>query len=77
MTSYHAFDELHENTTAAIIEVGFLNLDRELLTQHPDRSAQGIVDGVMCFLNNEEIPFASTPQATGEATPAETPPTAP
>lgn len=77
MTSYHAFDELHEDTTAAIIEVGFLNLDRELLTQHPDRAAQGIVDGVMCFLNNEEIPFASTPEATGEATPAETPPTAP
>jgi len=77
MTSYHAFDELHEDTTAAIIEVGFLNLDRDLLTQHPDRAAQGIVDGVMCFLNNEEIPFASTPQATGEATPAETPPTAP
>lgn len=77
MTSYHAFDELHEDTTAAIIEVGFLNLDRELLTQHPDRAAQGIVDGVMCFLNNEEIPFASTPQATGEATPAETPQTAP
>ena len=27
MTSYHAFNELHEDTTAAIIEVGFLDLD--------------------------------------------------
>jgi N-acetylmuramoyl-L-alanine amidase len=77
MTSYHAFDEINEDTTAAIIEVGFLNLDRELLTRHPDRVAQGIVDGIMCFLDNEEIPFATTPQATGEATPSETPQTAP
>ena len=73
MTSYHAFDEIHEDTTAAIIEVGFLNLDRNLLTQHPDRVAQGIVDGVMCFLNNEEIPFFTTPEATGEGASIETP----
>ncbi len=66
MTSYHAFDEINENTTAAIIEVGFLNLDRELLTQRTDRVAQGIVDGLLCYLNNEEIPFAATPQTTAQ-----------
>ena len=33
MSSYHAFDEISVDTTAAIIEVGFLNLDRQLLTQ--------------------------------------------
>lgn len=68
MTSYHAFDEIDQDTTAAIVEVGFLNLDREMLTQKTDRVAQGIIDGILCYLNNEEIPFASTPQTTAEAT---------
>ncbi len=69
MTSYHAFDEINENTTAAIIEVGFLNLDREMLTQRTDRVAQGIIDGLLCYLNNEEIPFAATPQTTPQEAP--------
>jgi len=55
MTSYHAFSEIDENTPAAIIETGFLNLDREFLTQNPDIAAKGIVAGILCFLNNEEI----------------------
>lgn len=55
MTSYHAFSEINENTPAAIIEVGFLNLDRALLTQKPDLLARGITDGIICFLNNENI----------------------
>ncbi len=59
MTSYHAFSEIDENTPAAIIEVGFLNLDRTILTQKPDIIAQGIVAGIVCFLNNENI--TSTP----------------
>ena len=55
MTSYHAFGEINENTPAAIIETGFLNLDREFLTQHPELAAQGIVSGIICFMKNEEI----------------------
>jgi N-acetylmuramoyl-L-alanine amidase len=55
MTSYHAFDEIHESTTAVIIEVGFLNLDRQILTQHPDLIAEGIISGLKCFINNEDI----------------------
>jgi len=54
MTSYHAFDEIHVETTAAIIEVGFLNLDRQLLTTQPDRIAEGIGQGVLCFIRNED-----------------------
>ncbi len=73
MTSYHAFDELDPDTTAAIIEVGFLNLDRVVLTQHPDRVAQGIIDGIMCYLNNEEIPFSLTAEPTPQETPLATP----
>ncbi len=58
MTDYHAFEEIHESTTAAIIETGFLNLDRNFLTEQSDIVAQGIVDGILCYLNNESI---STP----------------
>ncbi|KAA3644975.1 MAG: hypothetical protein DWQ07_16370 [Chloroflexi bacterium] len=55
MTSYHAFDEIHFETTAAIIEIGFMNLDRQILTQNPDLIAQGVADGVLCFIRNESV----------------------
>jgi len=55
MTSYHAFDEINNETTAMIIEVGFMNLDRQLLTQKPEVIAQGIADGILCFINNESV----------------------
>ena len=55
MTSYHAFDEINQETTAAIIEIGFLNLDRKMLTKHPDLVASGITQGILCFVKNENI----------------------
>jgi len=55
MTNYHAFDEIHTETTAAIIETGFLNLDRQLLTEEPDKVAQGIVNGLLCYIRNENV----------------------
>ena len=53
MTDYHSFREIHPLTPAAIIELGFLRDDRELLTKEPDVLAQGIAEGIMCFLNGE------------------------
>jgi N-acetylmuramoyl-L-alanine amidase len=55
MTSYHAFDEINENTPASIIETGFLNLDRQILTQEPERVARGVAEGILCYLRNEPI----------------------
>ncbi|MBE0408496.1 MAG: N-acetylmuramoyl-L-alanine amidase [Anaerolineales bacterium] len=55
MTYYHAFDEIHPDTVAAIIEIGFLNLDRQILTQQPDIIAKGISDGILCYIYNEDI----------------------
>lgn len=63
MASYHAFDEIDPITPAAIIETGFLNLDRQFLTQQPERAAQGVVAGILCFINHEEI-FPATPVST-------------
>ncbi|MBX7214915.1 MAG: N-acetylmuramoyl-L-alanine amidase [Thermoflexales bacterium] len=53
MTRYHAFYEIAPTTPAAIIETGFLNLDRATLTRRADAVAQGIVDGLFCFTNGE------------------------
>ncbi len=55
MTSYHAFGEIDPNTPAVIIETGFMNQDRDLLTKHPDLVARGITAGILCYLNREEI----------------------
>ncbi len=54
MGSYHAFEEIHTETTAAIIETGFMNLDRQILTQQPDLVAEGIAQGVLCYIFNED-----------------------
>lgn len=64
MTNYHTFREIHSLTPAAIIEIGFLRADRELLTAHPDRVAEGITNGILCFLTPSEAPPASAD--TGE-----------
>ena len=56
MSSYHAFDEIDIDTPAAIIEIGFLNLDRQILTQEPERIADGISNGVLCYIYNESLP---------------------
>lgn len=61
MKQYHAFSEIHAETTAAIIETGFLNLDRELLTQNTDRVAQGVASGILCFIRNENVPTGPVP----------------
>jgi N-acetylmuramoyl-L-alanine amidase len=55
MTEYHSFSEIDPKTIAAIIETGFLNLDRNFLTNHTEQVADGIVRGILCFVNNENI----------------------
>lgn len=50
MLSYHAFFKIDPQTPAAIIEIGFLYHDRELLTDESERVTEGIVNGIHCFL---------------------------
>jgi N-acetylmuramoyl-L-alanine amidase len=50
MTNYHAFRKLGAGTPAIIIEVGFMNLDRELLTSPEDTIIEGLTNGIFCFL---------------------------
>jgi len=61
MTDYHTFSEISPGTPAAIIETGFLNLDYEILTGQPDVVATGIVNGILCYVNNENVSPSGTP----------------
>lgn len=64
MTEYHSFREIHPRTPAAIIELGFMFSDREILTERPDLLSRGIVNGVLCFLEPEGDLMLVTPAPT-------------
>jgi len=61
MTDYHAFRAIDSSTPAAIIETGFLNLDRSLLVDHSDVVADGVVAGVLCFVRSESVELIPAP----------------
>ena len=54
MTENHAFRRIQPQTPAAILEMGFLGGDQTLLTQQPDRVAQGVADSIRCFLDGAQ-----------------------
>lgn len=66
MTEYHNFQEIASGTPGAIIEIGFLYLDRAVLTERADDVARGIADGVLCFVRNELPAGATNAPPTGE-----------
>jgi N-acetylmuramoyl-L-alanine amidase len=53
MTGYHAFREIDPLTPAAIIELGFMGADRQLLTERSYEVAQGVALGLACFLEGD------------------------
>ncbi|MCA9866956.1 MAG: N-acetylmuramoyl-L-alanine amidase [Anaerolineales bacterium] len=62
MADYQAFRRISSGVPAIIIEVGFMNLDRPMLTQQPDRVAGGITDGIWCFLDQIRSGVSYAPQ---------------
>jgi len=50
MRQYHAFRRIALKTPGAIIELGFMYNDREILTKHADVVARGVAAGIRCFL---------------------------
>jgi N-acetylmuramoyl-L-alanine amidase len=50
MHGYHAFVKIHPETPGAIIEMGFMGADRYILVNRPELLAEGIVQGLLCFL---------------------------
>lgn len=61
MTYYHAFNEIDPGTVAAIIEAGFMNVDYNFITEETELIAEGIVDGILCYLNDEPIEPIQSP----------------
>ena len=65
MTDYHTFREIHPLTPAAILELGFMKDDRDILTNQQDLLATGITDGILCFLRGED-PISSATEIPTE-----------
>ncbi|MCJ7488907.1 MAG: hypothetical protein MUO87_02000, partial [Thermoplasmata archaeon] len=53
MRDYHAFRKIAQDTPGAIIELGFMSDDRNILLYRQDRLARGVVDGIQVFLNSQ------------------------
>lgn len=53
MTDYHAFRKIAEGTPAVIVETGFMNLDRNLLTVNSDIPARAIAAGIICYAQTQ------------------------
>lgn len=53
MTNYHAFRTIAPGTPAIIVETGFMNLDRQILTVQADVPARGITNGILCYLDQK------------------------
>lgn len=66
MTDYHSFREIHPLTPAAIIELGFMLADRDVLTLKQDEMAKGITDGILCFLEPSQAVPGATPTTPDE-----------
>jgi hypothetical protein len=52
-----------------IIEVGFLNLDRQILTTQQDALAGAITDGILCYIDEIRTGVTYTPSAGPPAAP--------
>jgi hypothetical protein len=64
MRGYYAFSwwryehAIHPMTTAAILELGFMTnaSDLDLLLNSPDKSAQGLANGIINYLKSQHLP---------------------
>ncbi len=53
MREYHAFYEIDSQTPGAIIEIGFMAADRQVLLEQQDKISQGIANGIVRFLETD------------------------
>lgn len=56
MTHYHVHAKVAGQTPSVILEMGFMGGDQELLFEHPEVIADGIVDSIRCFLTPTDMP---------------------
>ncbi len=53
MIFYHAFNKVSAESPAILLEMGFMYNDRELLTTNSDAVVQGVVNGILCYLQSQ------------------------
>ena len=51
--SFHIFRDIHAETPAVMIEVGSLKTDRSLIVSQAGRVSDGIVAGILCYLDSQ------------------------
>jgi len=51
--SYHIFRDIHAETPAVLIEVGSLKTDRSIIVGQAGKVSDGIVSGILCYLNGQ------------------------
>ena len=74
MADYHVFRAISVTTPGAIIEIGFMRGDQELITARADLVARGIVDGILCYLEWGGPPLPTvTPSTFATDTPTPDP----
>ncbi len=54
MTQYHAFNQIDSQSPGAIIELGFLGSEHELLKNHRDVLAEAVANGVDDFMQGNQ-----------------------
>ena len=52
---FYAYNMINNYMTASVIETGYLNLDYRFLTEKTEKVAQGLAEGILCYINNETI----------------------
>ncbi|MDX9863165.1 MAG: N-acetylmuramoyl-L-alanine amidase [Anaerolineaceae bacterium] len=63
MLKYHVFSKVDLETPTVIIETGFMNLDDDIIISQPELVAEGIANGIMCFVQNQSLPGELMPPA--------------
>ena len=53
-TSYHIFRDISSVTPAVRLEMGSLKTDRQVLIDQAQSTAEAIVSGIMCYLENKQ-----------------------
>src|SRR5262249_22901709 len=80
MTNYHAFvlegKNIAPTTPGIVLELGFIGHDRDMLQNHTDRLAQGVVNGLLFFAGGGVDPPTAIPRPLVPSPSPVIPPTA-
>lgn len=63
MIRYHMHAKVAGHTPSVILEMGFMGGDQELLFEHPEVIADGIMDSIRCFLTPTDMPPLPEPSS--------------